>query len=51
MEKPLLGWGQNQFSPEIKERISGFRPEDYAAHNTILEILVEHGLLGVALYA
>jgi O-antigen ligase len=50
-EKPLLGWGQNQFSPEIESRISEFRADGYAAHNTFIEITVEHGLLGIALYA
>ena len=50
-EKPLLGWGQNQFSPEIEARISEFRADGYAAHNTFIEIAVEHGLLGIALYA
>ena len=50
-EKPILGWGQNQFAPEIEARISDFRPQDYAAHNTFIELAVEHGTLGIALYA
>lgn len=49
-EKPLLGWGQGQIPLEIENRISGYRPNGYAAHNTFLEILVEHGLVGLGLY-
>jgi O-antigen ligase len=49
-EKPLMGWGQGQFAREIEARISDYRPESYAAHNTYLEILVEHGAIGMALY-
>jgi O-antigen ligase len=50
-EKPWLGWGQNQFAPEIEARISGFQPQSYAAHNTFLEVAVEHGILGISIYA
>lgn len=50
-EKPLLGWGQGQFAREIETRISQYRPENYAVHNTFIEILVEHGVVGMALYA
>ena len=50
-EKPLLGWGQGQFGREIEARISDYRPENYAAHNTYIEVLVEHGAVGIALYA
>ncbi len=30
--------------------MSEFRPETYAAHNTFLDILVEHGMVGLFLY-
>jgi putative inorganic carbon (hco3(-)) transporter len=51
-EKPLLGWGNEaNIQPEIDKRISGFRVEYYIFHNTYLELAVEHGLLGLALYA
>ena len=49
-ERPLLGWGQGGFAREIESRISDFRPGTYAAHNTFLNILVEHGTLGLVLY-
>lgn len=49
-EKPLLGWGQGEFAREIETRMSEFRPETYAAHNTFLDILVEHGMVGLFLY-
>ncbi len=49
-EKPLLGWGQGQLAREIEARITDFRPEAYAAHNTFIEILVEHGIVGISLY-
>ncbi len=49
-EKPLFGWGPHQLSPEIEARISEFHPNGYAAHNTFMEILVEHGVIGLALY-
>jgi O-antigen ligase len=49
-EKPLLGWGQGEFAREIETRMSEFRPETYAAHNTFLDVLVEHGAVGLVLY-
>ena len=50
LEKPLLGWGQNQMPVAIAQRMSDYRPETYCAHNTYLEILVEQGLIGFVLY-
>jgi O-antigen ligase len=49
-EKPLLGWGQGEFAREIETRMSDFRPGTYAAHNTFVNTLVEHGMLGLLLY-
>lgn len=49
-EKPWFGWGQNQMPEEIAKRMSDYRPDTYCAHNTYLEVLVEHGLVGLALY-
>jgi O-antigen ligase len=49
-ENPLLGWGQGEFAHEIETRISDFRPGSYAAHNTFINILVEHGVVGLCLY-
>ena len=49
-DRPLLGWGQGEFAREIETRISDFRPGTYAAHNTFIDILVEHGTVGLLLF-
>ena len=49
-EKPLLGWGQGEFAREVEARMSDFRPNAYAAHNTFVDITVEHGAVGLSLY-
>ena len=50
-EKPLFGWGNElQVQPEIKKRVSGFRPEYYVFHNTFLELGAQRGLFGLSLY-
>ena len=52
LEKPLLGWGSEAtIQPEIEKRITNFRPERYIFHNTYLELAVERGMVGIALYA
>ena len=51
LEKPLAGWGMNAMRDELSLRISEFHQEAFYFHNTYLEVLVEHGLLGLALYA
>lgn len=52
MEKPLKGWGsEGRIQPEIARRISSFHPEYYLFHNTFLELAVERGIIGLALYA
>jgi O-antigen ligase len=50
MEKPLLGWGVNQMPTELARHVSGYKESELYPHNTYLEILVEHGLAGLALY-
>jgi putative inorganic carbon (HCO3(-)) transporter len=49
-EKPILGWGVNQMPQEVVRRVEGYRLEAYWAHNSYLEILVENGIVGLALY-
>jgi len=49
-EKPLLGWGAEAMQSELARRISDFHQEAFYFHNTYLEIVVEHGLLGLGLY-
>jgi len=50
MEKPLFGWTPSKIQQELSSRISGFNVDTFILHNTYLEIAVEHGLLGLALY-
>lgn len=50
-EKPWLGWGQNHMAAEVGRRLPDYRLDAFAAHNNYLEILVEHGGVGLALYA
>ena len=51
LEKPFLGWGSEaNVQPEIEKRITSFHPERYLFHNTYLELAVERGIVGIALY-
>jgi O-antigen ligase len=51
LDKPLTGWSAGSMQLELQKRISGFHQDAFFMHNTYLEILAEHGLLGLALYA
>ena len=51
LEKPLFGWNTTEIQTELSTRITSFRVETFILHNTYLEIAVEHGVLGIALYA
>lgn len=51
LERPLLGWGVSRMPTELEQRVSDFHLNQFVVHNTYLEILVEHGLLGLGLYA
>jgi putative inorganic carbon (hco3(-)) transporter len=50
LEKPLTGWGVNQMPAELARHVSGYKEKELFPHNTYLEILVEHGIVGIALY-
>jgi putative inorganic carbon (HCO3(-)) transporter len=50
LEKPLIGWGVNQMPAELARHVSGYNEKELYPHNTYLELLVEHGILGLALY-
>jgi putative inorganic carbon (hco3(-)) transporter len=50
LQRPIQGWGAGQLQAELPDQIEGFHGEAFAVHNTYLELLVEHGLLGFALY-
>lgn len=51
LERPLTGWGVNQMPTELARHVSGYRERVLYPHNTYLELLVEHGLIGLAFYA
>jgi O-antigen ligase len=52
LEKPLTGWGMKQMPAELVRHVSGYKVKgkELDPHNTYLEMLVEHGILGFALY-
>jgi O-antigen ligase len=49
-ERPVLGWGASRVQTELADRIEGFHGNTFVVHNTYFEILLEHGVLGFALY-
>jgi O-antigen ligase len=50
-EKPVLGWGnEHDIQSEVEKRVSSFHPDYYVFHNTFLELAVQCGMLGLALY-
>jgi O-antigen ligase len=51
LDKPLTGWGVNQMPAELARHVSGYKEKELYPHNTYLELLVEHGIFGLALYA
>jgi O-antigen ligase len=50
LERPLTGWGVNQMPAELARHVSGYKEAELYPHNTYLELLVEHGIFGLALY-
>ena len=50
LERPLTGWGFHQMPAELPRHVSEFREKVLYPHNTYLEVLVENGLLGLAMY-
>lgn len=50
LEKPLAGWGVNQMPAELAMHVSGYHEKELYPHNTYLELLVEHGIFGLAAY-
>jgi O-antigen ligase len=51
LEKPVTGWGVNQMPAELARHVSGYKEKELYPHNTYLELLVEHGIFGLVLYA
>ncbi len=50
LERPLFGWGTKELQEELARRISGFHGESFAVHNTYFDVLLEQGVVGLALY-
>lgn len=48
--KPIVGWKSEAMRMELGKHISEFHQDVFYFHNTYLEIMVEHGLLGLGLY-
>ena len=49
-QRPWLGWGFHQMPAELPRHVSGYSEKVLYPHNTYLELLVEHGIAGLALY-
>lgn len=50
LQRPLTGWGFHQMPAELPRHVSGYHEKVLYPHNTYLELLVEHGIVGLALY-
>jgi glycosyltransferase involved in cell wall biosynthesis len=50
LERPWMGWGFHQMPSELPRHVSGYGEKILYPHNTYLELLVEHGMVGLALY-
>ncbi len=50
LERPLLGWGFHQMPTELPRFVSEYQDKVLYPHSTYLEVLVELGLVGFALY-
>ncbi len=51
LEHPVFGWGLNQMPSELARRVSDRNVAALWAHNSYLEVLTEHGIVGFTLYA
>jgi len=50
LERPWMGWGFHQMPAELPRYVTGYNEKVLYPHNTYLELLVEHGLVGLCLY-
>jgi O-antigen ligase len=50
LEHPLIGWGFHRMPAELPRYVSGYNEKVLYPHNTYLELLVEHGIVGLTLY-
>jgi O-antigen ligase len=51
LQRPMLGWGFHQMPAELPRHVSGYHEKVLFPHNTYLELLVEHGVVGLLFYA
>jgi putative inorganic carbon (HCO3(-)) transporter len=49
-EHPVMGWGFHRMPAELPRFVSGYAEKVLYPHNTYLELLVEQGVVGMALY-
>lgn len=50
LQRPFTGWGFHRMPSELPRYVSGYEEKVLYPHNTYLELLVEHGVLGLTLY-
>ena len=50
LQRPLFGWDSGEMQAELSRQVSDFHQDELYFHNTFLEILVNCGLVGFALY-
>ena len=50
LDRPLTGWGFHQMPLELPNYVSRYHDKVLYPHNTYLEMLVENGVAGLALY-
>lgn len=50
LQRPLTGWGFNSMPTELPRHVTGYTEKQLYPHNTYLELLVEQGVLGLAMY-
>lgn len=50
LDRPLMGWGFHEMPEELPRYVSEYKDKILYPHNTYLEVLVELGLVGFALY-
>ena len=50
LQRPLTGWGFHQMPGELPRYVTGYHEKILYPHNTYLELLVEHGIVGLGLY-
>jgi putative inorganic carbon (HCO3(-)) transporter len=49
-KRPWMGWGFHRMLAELPRYVSGYKEKVLYPHNTYLELLVEFGVIGLALY-